>query len=109
MARSSSKDLPVTNGAGTFNLVVGSIILAGVGMAYLWLGVKENRRARQTAEIQRDISSLELRIKEVESQMNRERTPQLLRPRVHSRSLGLIDIPHDRIVAVPPSVLKPTL
>ena len=59
--------------------------------------------------MQREISSLELRIKEAESAMNRERTPQVLRPRVNARALGLIDIPHDRIVAVPPSALKSAL
>lgn len=84
--RNSLRPLLVTN-----SLIAG-VIIAGIGIAYAWLGWKKNQRADQMRTTSESIERLDRQIKAKDSEMNERLADARLRERMQSMNLGLQDI-----------------
>ncbi len=84
--RNSLRPMIVTN-----SIIAGAVI-AGIGIAYAWLGWKKSKRADQMVMIDEAISRLDLQIKSKESAMSEQLADARLRQRVQNANLGLQDI-----------------
>ncbi len=108
MPRATAKKQVTTQSTGApVNIILGGLIILGLGMAYVWICVKERRLGEAITTTRREIASLERQIRDKEAEMNREVTPHQLGPRIESMALGLIDIPRDRIIRIPHSLATP--
>lgn len=52
------------------NVLIGGIIIAAIGIAYGWLGIKKRDRGRQISEIRRDINEMNRRIEAQKARMD---------------------------------------
>lgn len=84
--RNSLRPMLVTNS------IIAGVIIAGIGIAYAWLGWKKNQRADQMRMTNEAISRLDRQIKSKDSEMSEQLADARLRQRVQTSSLGLMDI-----------------
>ncbi|HWB02517.1 MAG TPA: hypothetical protein VG796_05785 [Verrucomicrobiales bacterium] len=74
------------------NGIIASVILAGVGMTYAWLGWQKKTRGDQNTAIRNSIELLKRQRQALQVRMDAKLVNQDLRQRVESMGLGLIDI-----------------
>jgi hypothetical protein len=84
--RNSLRPLLVTNS------IIAGVIIAGIGIAYAWLGWKKQQRADQMRETSEAIARLERQHQALQVQMDESLADAPLRQRVESMGLGLQDI-----------------
>jgi hypothetical protein len=74
------------------NGIIASVILAGIGMSYAWLGWQKKTRGDQNNATRNTIEQLNRQKQALQVRMKAKLVMQDLKQRVMSMGLGLIDI-----------------
>ena len=82
------------------NGIIAAVILAGIGMAYAWLGWQRNERGDQNNATGNAIKQLHRQRQAIQIRMKARLDSAELRQRVDGMALGLIDIPPGKLITV---------
>lgn len=83
------------------NGIIASLIIAGIGMTYAWLGWQRKERGDRNNALNNEIKQLQSSRQAQQVRMKGKLDGAQLRQRVEGMALGLVDIPAGKVITVP--------